>query len=652
MTPRTLSVRLDRLFFGSVISVGSAISLNSGIRLYGSDVATGWLIFAALTLLTGSFTVKIPKLSVRLSVSDAFVFASILLFGTDVATVIVAVDSLVATCWMRRENRSLFRSTFNLSTASLSIWTAATIFFWLSEITPGPQTFDLTHLLWPLFILAASYFLLNSWIIAIALAFERNANPLQLWWTHFPWFSLNYFGGVSAAAILVSSTRHVDWGALSIIIPLLIISYLTYRTAFARIQDAQRHLEQLNDLYLSTIEALAMAVDAKDQITHGHIRRVQVFAVELAKRLGVKDRYHLTAIETAALLHDMGKLAIPEYILNKPGKLSAVEFEKMKRHADLGADLLSSIKFPYPVVPIVRHHHESWDGTGYPSGVGGTDIPLGARILSVVDCYDALTSDRPYRPRLSPNEAFDILKRRRGTMYDPLVVDTFIGVFSDISPKALQAGQEARTIIPGDASDDDSQSVVSLHHIRSTVLESTLLSELELQLGVVTHDLAAMEAISRHLQQLLPSTIFALYTCDPHSDDLVCTAASGDPQGLLAGFRIRVGERVVGWCAANLRTSLNSHAYLDLGPLTEEFTPHLQSTLSTPLAVDGRILAVLSAYSNRHDAFDGSHQYLIERVASLVTSYLSKRSCVPKGGIPVVVPFLQRHTRTDSVQPR
>ena len=206
-------------------------------------------------------------------------------------------------------------------------------------------------------------------------------------------------------------------------------------------------MAQVNNLYLSTIETLAMAVDAKDQITHGHIRRVQVYAVELAQRLGVNDDRQLKAIEAAALLHDMGKLAIPEHILNKPGKLTAAEFETMKRHAAIGADLLSSIRFPYPVVPIVRHHHENWNGKGYPTGISGTDIPLGARILAVVDCFDALNSDRPYRPRLDPDEAFTILKDRRGTMYDPLVVDTFIAAYPEIADLAHTAGQQARTLL-------------------------------------------------------------------------------------------------------------------------------------------------------------------------------------------------------------
>ena len=210
------------------------------------------------------------------------------------------------------------------------------------------------------------------------------------------------------------------------------------KTALGRVDDANKHLGELNRLYLSTIETLAMAIDAKDQITHGHIRRVQQYAIGLARHIGVMDSSQISAIEAASLLHDMGKLAVPEYILNKPGKLTATEFEKMKAHASIGADILSAIDFPYPVVPIVRHHHENWDGTGYPDGLSGTAIPIGARILSVVDCFDALTSDRPYRPRLADADAIDILQQRRGVMYDPLVVDAFLAVHADISPQRVE----------------------------------------------------------------------------------------------------------------------------------------------------------------------------------------------------------------------
>src|SRR6185503_6055535 len=148
--------------------------------------------------------------------------------------------------------------------------------------------------------------------------------------------------------------------------------------------------------------------------------------VSLAKALGIDDTSLIRAIEAAALLHDIGKLGVPEHILNKPGALNSEELKQMRTHAALGADILSTTEFPYPVVPIVRHHHENWDGSGYPDGLNGVEIPLGARILAVVDCFDALTSDRPYRQRMTEQEALKIIVERRGTMYDPVVVDAFL----------------------------------------------------------------------------------------------------------------------------------------------------------------------------------------------------------------------------------
>jgi putative nucleotidyltransferase with HDIG domain len=467
------------------------------------------------------------------------------------------------------------------------------------------------------------YFLLNSVLVAIVLAFEKRANVLTLWWQNFPWISLSYFGGVSVAALLVSYTHSVDLSTIGIILPLLLISYLTYRTSHDRIEDSKRHVDQVNELYMSTIESLAMAVDAKDQLTHGHIRRVQVFAVELAKRLGVEDEQSLKAIETAALLHDMGKLAIPEHILNKPGKLTQAEFEKMKRHADIGADLLSSIKFPYPVVPIVRHHHEHWDGTGYPSGISGTDIPLGARILSVVDCFDALNSDRPYRPRLSLEDTFEILHERRGTAYDPLVVDTFIRSYLEIAPAAIRAGENAPSIIPTPAL-EEGVDVASrpFEHIRANASESALLIQSSQDILKALSLSHALELAAQCLRQLTPATVYALFMYESKTDVLVCNSAFGDTQGLLQGLTIRVGERITGWCAANRRPSLNSDASLDLAKIAHNFTPPLSSTLSIPLEHERQALGVLTAYAGRREAFVEADLYVFEQVAASLTDKL------------------------------
>src|SRR5258705_11438149 len=219
--------------------------------------------------------------------------------------------------------------------------------------------------------------------------------------------------------------------------PLVVGLPLTLRSITGRLSDAERYVQTVDKLYLSTIETLATAIEAKDGVTSDHIRRVQKFAIGLAKALGVTDEKTLKAINAAALLHDTGKLAVPEHILNKPGKLTPLEFDQMKLHVDVGADILSAIDFPYPVMPIVRAHHESWDGSGYPRGLKGDDIPIGARILSVVDCYDALTSDRPYRPALTDAEAMKIIIDRRGQMYDPLVVDTFMKVYRQIAREVV-----------------------------------------------------------------------------------------------------------------------------------------------------------------------------------------------------------------------
>ena len=612
-------------YISAVISLGILVTSYAALSLTLRPVPKQWLVLAGLTLLTGSFSVKIPSVAAKISVSEAFVFASVLLFGPATATVIVALDSFVMSLWVRHDRRSPIRSLFNLSSGALAIWTAASAFYWLSQATPGvlEELLPLERHLWQLFALAALYFLINSALIAIALGFERGANPARLWWENFPWFSLNYFGGVSVAALLVSYTRSVDLSAIGIILPLLLISYFTYRAALGRIEDSRRHVEHVNELYMSTIEALAMAVDAKDQITHGHIRRVQVFAVELAKRLGVSDESQLKAIETAALLHDMGKLAIPEHILNKPGKLTEAEFDKMKRHADIGADLLSSIKFPYPVVPIVRHHHEFWNGGGYPAGIAGTDIPLGARVLSVVDCFDALNSDRPYRPRLSPDEAFAILKQRRGSMYDPLVVDTFISVYSDIAPRAIQAGHEARSLFPlglQDSSEDPA--ALPLAQIRANSTEAAGIDRLQSDLLAAPTLDEKVSAVAQCLREITAASVFAYFEYDRGEDALRCRASYGPQSHLLKGFKIRIGERVSGWCASTCRSSLNADAMLDLRTVATAFTPALKSTACTAVSQGDLLLGVLTAYATQPDAFSDENRYSLERVAATLAEAL------------------------------
>src|SRR5262249_30773134 len=170
----------------------------------------------------------------------------------------------------------------------------------------------------------------------------------------------------------------------TLILPVIYLIYRSYRLYLGKLEDEKRHVEDMANLHLRTIEALALAIEAKDHTTHDHLQRVRIYAIEVAKELQVAQE-DMDALEAAALLHDIGKLAVPENIISKPGRLTSIEFEKMKIHPLVGAEILERVHFPYPVAPIVRAHHEKWDGTGYPFGLKGEEIPIGARILSAVD---------------------------------------------------------------------------------------------------------------------------------------------------------------------------------------------------------------------------------------------------------------------------
>ena len=368
-------------------------------------------------------------------------------------------------------------------------------------------------------------------------------------------------------------------------------------------------LRQINTLYLSTIETLAMAIDAKDQITHGHIRRVQAYAVGLARHLGVGDEKLIKAIEAAALLHDTGKLAIPEYILNKPGKLSPVEFEKMKEHASIGADILSAIDFPYPVVPIVRYHHENWDGSGYPAGLKGTDIPIGARILSVVDCFDALTSDRPYRPRLSDEAALQILRQRSGTMYDPLVVATFSRVHASIAPKAFMDGPPRHVLNEITAGVQTSTHQGSATSDRGDALgaippRGTLSSEdPKGALSLFDSDLA-------QIRSKIPFALGILFLNNESTNELEAAYVLGDCSEFVQGLRIPLGQKLSGWVAVNRQTILNSDAELDLGDVAH--ATGLRVCLSTPFVATDNLVGVITLYSAAANLFSETDRMTLE----------------------------------------
>lgn len=614
------------------VAIAGACSLGAATSqlFYGIDFR--WLVLIALTIVTSSVTVKVPAVAATLSVSEAFVFASVMLFGWPAGTVVASLDGLVISFWLhKRKPQPSYRILFNATAPALATFVAAAVYLALGAPSVSAVDFQITQVLVPLCAFAATYFLANTSLLAIAIGLEQGLSPFSVWRANFLWLWLNFFSGASIAALLVSfGGKNGDntLGAIWVVLPLLGISYFTYKSSTARADDANRHLEQMNTLYLSTIETLAMAIDAKDQITHGHIRRVQTFAVALAKEVGITDDKQIKAIEAAALLHDMGKLAVPEYILNKPGALTPAEFDRMKQHAAVGADILSAIDFPYPVVPIVRHHHESWDGSGYPAGLKGADIPIGARVLSVVDCFDALTSDRPYRPRLTHEDALEVLINRRGTMYDPVIVDAFLRMSKSLRDSSLV---EDKSAISSPSS--TRASFGRLDAITASAGESRTMYRLIHKLAA-QHSLdRAFRDIAEEIGTLIPATAAAVFVPTADGTELEATTVIGIHSDWLTGRRVRLGERIVGWSASSGRSVLNADASAEFGQLSRVGPFPLRSCMTVPVTVSGERLAVIAAFSTNTSGFRSEDQRIVEAVVRHALPVLDRlRSGSPSVG--------------------
>jgi putative nucleotidyltransferase with HDIG domain len=621
MVSRKGFTRLGKTYLWLVILAGFTVVTLSLREMYIDPPGRQWFILAALTLISGSATIRLPSSYASISTSETFVFTAVPLYGPAAGTVVVALDALVVSFWISKRQDEPHRAMFNLSAPALSVWISSHLFFLVAGVRPlVEEPSPINAILPALLLFALTYFTLNSWLITFVIALERKLSPVTVWKRSFVWLSLNHLGSASVAFLLVGYNRKIDIGYVGVIIPLLLVLYFTFKTAMARVEDSDKHLEQVNRLYLSTIETLAMAIDAKDQVTHGHIRRVQAHATSLAKEVGVTDDNLLKAIEAAALLHDMGKLAVPEYILNKPGKLTEAEFEKMKLHASVGADILSAIDFPYPVVPIVRHHHENWDGTGYPSGIRGTEIPIGARILAVIDCFDALTSDRPYRPKMSDEDALAILKQRRGTMYDPMIIDTFFQVHPTARIEVPRQGPPSAVLNTIARSRQTASAGERAPAADVTSSADELLTVYELARAIEGQGSLgdAGEVIAQHLRRLIPSSLCVVYCYDRKSDDLEARFVVGEGSPAVRGLRISLGQRLSGWVAANRQTISNSDARLDLAEAVESQSRTLKSCISTPLVFEDELIGVLSLYSSEPSGFNDDHKRIIESVASQI----------------------------------
>ena len=419
-----------RVFVAAVLAAGALTVIVFWPRGIANLVLFAFLL--GCSSLASALKVSLPLASSgsTMSVSYAVDFAALLLLGAD-QTMLVAAASAWSQCTFRTQSRSApYRTLFSMASLVLTVKAAGIAYTQLGGVTGS--AFSLFSVPKPLVGAATTYFVFNTLFIAAAIGLSTRQSIAKVWNENFLWSAPSYFvGAVIAAGAASIIYQGGNWIASLLTAPVY-LTYRTYKVYMGRIQDQQRHVAQVSDLHLATIEALALAIDAKDQTAQSHIRRVQVYAAGLARALGMPET-EIQGVKTAALLHDIGKLAVPEHILSKPGPLTQEEFQKIRIHPQVGAEIISGVPFPYPVAPLILSHHERWDGKGYPAGLKGDEIPLGARILSVVDYFDALMSERPYHKAMSLDAAMGLLRQESAKALDPRVVQTFIDMYPTLA---------------------------------------------------------------------------------------------------------------------------------------------------------------------------------------------------------------------------
>jgi diguanylate cyclase (GGDEF)-like protein len=403
------------------------------------------------------------------------------------------------------------------------------------------------------------------------------------------------------------------------------LAYQAYRTYLSSLRREQRHAQQMAELHLATIEALAGAIDAKDQTAQNHIKRVQLYAVALGRALDMPEN-EIQGLQTAAVLHDIGKLAVPEHILAKPGPLTAEEFHKIRVHPQVGADIIAGVPFPYPVAPLILSHHERWDGRGYPHGLKEREIPLGARILTIVDFYDALTSDRPYHKAMSPDSATALLQQESGRALDPHVTAKFLEMLP-----ALRAQLEAaHANIPRKALAGGG-SPAAVTERNATVFEDIALAHREMYAlyqiaqtmgtGLGVGDTMAL--IAPKLANLVPFSACALFLHIESLDAMQCRFATGVDADLLERLSVRTGHGVTGWVARNRRPVVNAQPATDFELLDDTVHTSLQSALVCPLVFGDRLIGALAAYHIEPGFYREDHRRLLDRVCEQASAVVN-----------------------------
>ncbi len=599
-----------RAAVAGVLTTGLAMFLwgMSQWRQPDQGLFLGYLIVATAA---AALRIRLPRLHGALSLHFFFILVCIPQLSLP-ETMIIAASGTLLQCLLFFKPPRALPIAFELAVSALSTGAAASAYKTLASADGDTRS--------PLLVVVAAgvLFLFNTVPTAITIAWAEHRSSPKLWRDSFFWTFPHYVAGGGAAGLLSLIGNRTGWETALLIVPVIYWMYNSYRYYLQLLYDERRQVRELGGLHFRTIEALALAIEGHDPTKHGHLRRVSIYVTEIGRQMGLNDS-ELQALHAAAMLHDIGKLAVPEHIITKPGKLTDVEFERMKVHPIAGAEILEQVQFPYPVAPVVRAHHERWDGTGYPAGLRGTQIPVGARILAAVDCLDALVSDRYHRRALTLDQAVDYVRAEAGKSFDPDVVTVIANRYRELENKVQSAQQNDLRVgglidqpVAGRAP-RATPGTAFLTRIAAARQEEQQFFQLARDLGNSLSLDRTLEACAERVQSMCPSDSVVIFL--RHEKNLLPEYARGAFAEYLTSFAIGWGKGVAGWVAEQRSPVLNGDPSTELATCGGPTASELKSVLAVPIEGVSELIGVIALYSRTKDAFTVDHLRVLTGVA-------------------------------------
>ena len=620
MTWAELPAKL-KVYICILSGLAAFVFISAVFGLLSRFYESSWIVLTLFVLLTVPFFLLLPSVSAAISIGDAYIMAIAMIYG--VAPCIVATFLYtLALSLAKRPRAYTYKIYFNISSMVCGAWLYSTIYKSMSHGSVEPH-----DIVVPAAVLVIVYFITNSMLTSIAISWSTGERITKFWLRNCAPLSIDFLFSSSSATLIVLLHSYHKYAPL-VAAPVVLIVWGWAKLNQTRLMEAETHLKEQEELYLRTVESLAIAVALKDQIPYGHIRRAKVYATELAGLCGIKSSKELEAIRTGALLHDIGKLAIDDYILNKPGRLSKQEFEKIKMHVQAGDEILQEIRFPFPAAEYVRCHHERWDGLGYPNGLKGEEIPLGGRILAIADAFDAIRYSRPYKLPIKVGEAVEILRSQSGTAYDPNLIQLFIDNIDELEKAAARDSDSMpelpfrKSIEIADRAISDSASAYRspvLHDFPTEMIRfdefcSTAAGKLELD------DL--LPIFSRRIESLIPFKT-CVFFMDDGAGYVRAMHISGCFSEILKDYRLAMGKGISGWVAAHGRPMINTEAALDFQDLENHFSL-LKDTLAVPILLGDECFGTISLYREYPLSYNQSDLSVLQTIAGFIAPLISE----------------------------